>query len=75
VGVYFVSAENPARRVKVAGHLAENAASKLIGIIPAGLAAGVYTLEVVTQYAHGGTLLKEPRTIVFAGRLTVAPSL
>jgi hypothetical protein len=71
VGVYFVSAADPSQRVKVSGRLAENAASKLIGIIPAGLAAGAYTLEVVTQYTHGGAPLKEPRTIVFAPQLSV----
>jgi hypothetical protein len=74
VGVYFVSAADPAQRLKVAGHLAENTASKLIGIIPAGLAAGAYTLEVITQYTHGGVFLKEPRTIVFAAQLTVPAS-
>ncbi|MDR2536936.1 MAG: DUF4469 domain-containing protein [Treponema sp.] len=70
VGVYFVSAADPSQRVKVAGHLAENAASKLIGVIPA-LTPGAYTLEVVTQYTHGGSPLKEPRTITFAPQLTV----
>ncbi|MDR2796318.1 MAG: DUF4469 domain-containing protein [Spirochaetaceae bacterium] len=71
IGVFFVSAADPALRVKAAGHLAENAASKVIGIIPA-LNAGVYTLEIVTQYTHGGSALKEPRTIAFASRLTVS---
>ncbi|MDR0643812.1 MAG: DUF4469 domain-containing protein [Treponema sp.] len=70
VGVYFVSAADPSQRIKVAGHLAENAASKVIGIIPA-LTPGAYTLEIVTQYTHGGSSLKEPRTIVFSASLTV----
>jgi hypothetical protein len=70
VGVYFVSVADPAVRVKVAGHLAENAPHRLIGIIPT-LTPGAYTLEVVTQYTHGGSLLKEPRIITFAPQLTV----
>jgi hypothetical protein len=39
VGVYFVSATDPTQRVKVAGHLAENTASKIISMVPA-LGAG-----------------------------------
>jgi hypothetical protein len=71
VGVYFVSAADASQRVKVSGHLAENTAAKVIGMIPA-LTAGAYQLEIVTQYTHGGNQLKEPRVITFAGELTVA---
>jgi hypothetical protein len=60
--VYFVSAADAAQRVKVSGYLAENTASKLIGVIPA-LAAGGWKVEVKTQYIVGGTFLKEPRVI------------
>jgi hypothetical protein len=72
VGVYFVSAADLSQRVKVEGHLAENAANKVIGLIPAGLAPGTWKLEIVTQYSSGQTFLKEPRTLTFAGELTVA---
>jgi hypothetical protein len=71
VGVYFVSATDPTQRVKVAGHLAENTASKVIGMVPA-LGAGAWKVEVVTQFASGGTLLKEPRAVESAFALTVA---
>jgi hypothetical protein len=70
VGVYFVSAADPSRRVKVEGHLAENTSSKLIGVIPA-LSAGAYTLEIVSQYSSGSNPLKEPRIITFGSALTV----
>jgi hypothetical protein len=70
IGVYFASAADPAQRVKVAGHLAENAPHRLIGIIPA-LTPGAYTLEVVTQYTHGSSPLKESRVITFSPQLTV----
>ncbi|MDR2782228.1 MAG: DUF4469 domain-containing protein [Treponema sp.] len=43
VGVYFVPADNGVA-VKVAGHLAENTASKLIGVIPT-LSAGKVMLK------------------------------
>jgi hypothetical protein len=71
VGVYFVSAADASQRVKVSGNLAENTASKVIGMVPA-LTAGTYKLEVVTQHASGGTLLKEPRASEGAFTLTVA---
>jgi hypothetical protein len=70
VGVYFVSADDASLRVKVSGHLAENTTSKLIGMIPV-LSAGAWKVEVATQFASGGTLLKEPRVIEFKGELTV----
>jgi hypothetical protein len=70
IGIYFVSVADPALRVKVAGHLAENATTKLIGIIPA-LNAGAYTLEIITQYSSGSFFLKEPRVITFSPTLTV----
>jgi hypothetical protein len=70
-GIYFVSAADAANRVKVSGHLAENAANKLIGAIPA-LEAGAWKLEIVTQYTTGSTFLKEPRVLEFARELTVA---
>ncbi|MDR0412154.1 MAG: DUF4469 domain-containing protein [Treponema sp.] len=70
VGVYFVSATDPIQRIKVSGHLAENAANKLIGVIPA-LDAGAWKLEIVTQYSSGNTFLKEPRVLEFAHELTV----
>jgi hypothetical protein len=41
-------------------------------MIPAGLAAGAYKLEIVTQYTTGSVFLKEPRTLAFAGELTMA---
>jgi hypothetical protein len=47
-------------RVKVGGHLAENGASKLIGVLPA-LGAGKWQVEVKTQFSgSGSTLLKAP---------------
>jgi hypothetical protein len=70
VGVYFVSVADPSQRVKVSGHLAENAANKLIGIIPA-LSAGTWKLEIVTQYTTGSTFLKEPRVLELPRELTV----
>ncbi|MDR0600222.1 MAG: DUF4469 domain-containing protein [Treponema sp.] len=71
-GVYFISAANPSQRVKVAGHLADNTASRIVGIIPA-LAAGQWRAEVVTQFTgSGSTALKNPRTISGAAVLTVA---
>ncbi|MDR2807954.1 MAG: DUF4469 domain-containing protein [Spirochaetaceae bacterium] len=72
VGVYFVSEADQTQKVKVAGNLAENTASKLIGVIP-GLAAGTWKVEVKTQFSgSGSTMLKKSRTIGSAFTLTVA---
>jgi hypothetical protein len=70
-GVYFVNAEKATQRVKVSGHLADNTASRIVGIIPA-LAAGSYRVAVTTQYTVGGTALKEPRTAESAFTVQVA---
>ncbi|MDR2517295.1 MAG: DUF4469 domain-containing protein, partial [Spirochaetaceae bacterium] len=56
-GVYFVNAASPAQRIQVTGHLADNTASRIVGIVPA-LAAGQWRAEVVTQWTHGSALLK-----------------
>jgi hypothetical protein len=70
VGIYFAPQSGGGQPVKVTGRLAENTASKLIGIIPA-LADGQYKVRVVTQFTGSGSLLKEPRTIESAHALTV----
>jgi hypothetical protein len=71
VGVYFVPESDPAAKVKAEGHLAENTAARVIGIIP-NLSAGKYKVAIVTQYTTGAALLKEPRTIESAWAVTVA---
>ena len=70
-GIYFVDAANPVYREMVSGNLAENTAAKVIGKVP-NLAAGQWKVRVVTQYASGGGLTKEPRTIDFGPVLTVS---
>jgi hypothetical protein len=70
VGVCFVSAADPSVRVKVARHLAENTASKVIGIIPT-LTPGAWKPEIVTQFSSGSFFLKDPRIIESSLVLTV----
>jgi hypothetical protein len=50
--------------------LAVNHPKEIIAIAPL-LPAGDYTLYINTRYAGGGTLLKEPRKIVYATLITV----
>jgi hypothetical protein len=72
VGLYFVSAADTTQRVKVTGRMAENAPTKLIGIIPV-LTAGAWKVQVVTQYTGtSSTFLKAPRTIESKAEFTVA---
>jgi hypothetical protein len=70
-GVYFAPEAEPAAEVKVEGHLAENTASKIIGVIPP-LTPGAYKVIVKTQFTgSGATLLKTPRLIESAFTLTI----
>jgi hypothetical protein len=55
----------------IEGHLAENTVAKVIGMILAGLAAGTWKREIVTQYSSGIFSLKEPLAVEFKGELRV----
>jgi hypothetical protein len=72
VGIFFVMASDPTQYARVDVHLAENIATKVIGVAP-DLPAGTWKVQIVTQYTHGSSQLKEPRVITFAEELTVAP--
>ncbi len=68
-GVYFVNQETN-ERIKVdVSDIVTNNPSELIVVIPE-LAAGIYKVEIVTQYGSGN-FLKEARTAVFERVLTV----
>lgn len=70
VGVYFVN-EATAERTKVdATDIVTNNPSELVIVIPA-LVAGIYTLEVSSQFSGSSTPLKEVRTSRFDKVLTV----
>jgi hypothetical protein len=49
---------------QVTDPLTQNDPKKIICRVPS-LAAGEYTLKIVTRYSNGTTLLKEPRAIVY----------
>jgi hypothetical protein len=70
IGVYFTSESDPSQSVKASGRLAENSASKLIGIIPP-LSAGTWKVAIKTQYTSGTAFLKTPRVVESAVSLTV----
>jgi hypothetical protein len=72
VGIFFAMASDPTQYARVDGNLAENTPTKIIGSVP-DLPAGTWKVKIVTQYVHGGNQLKEPREIISAGTLTVAP--
>ena len=62
VGITITNEDGEETRLD-ADMLAVNEPSKLVFLLPAGLADGTYTLTVTTQYSTGGKLLKEPRSI------------
>ena len=65
-GLWFVSASGDAVKAQV---LAQNKPSVLIAIIPM-LAAGTYTIKIVTQYT-GGALLKTSKTCIYLKTLVI----
>ena len=69
-GIFFVNTATEARTAVEVSDIVTNNPSELIVIIP-DLIAGIYRLEVVTQYAGGSTTLKEPRTAAFIKELAV----
>jgi hypothetical protein len=60
-GLYFFPENNPANAVK-ATRIAENTASKVTGVTPQVPGVNI-KLEIRTQFAGSGTLLKTPRVI------------
>lgn len=67
-GIFFVpETGNPVR----ASVIAENKPARVMAIIPADLAAGMYYIEVRTKIAEGGKALKNLKTGRFAKALTV----
>jgi hypothetical protein len=70
VGVYFVN-EITGELIKVeANEIVDNKPSELMIVIPQ-LDAGLYLVQVTTQFSSGSALLKEPRTVTFDKTLTV----
>jgi hypothetical protein len=68
LGVFFVAGDIAQ---KVTHRMLQNDPKKLIVRVPY-LASGEYTLQVVTRFSSNSTLLKEPRTITYERKLTVA---
>ncbi|MDR1073379.1 MAG: DUF4469 domain-containing protein, partial [Treponema sp.] len=68
LGVFFVDAQGAEH--PVAHKITENLPKKLIVRVPA-LAAGSYTLKVITRYSNSKVLVQEPRTITYALPLVV----
>ena len=67
-GIFFVPETGEAVRATV---IAENKPARLMAIIPAGLKAGTYYIEVRTKIDMGGKKLKTLKTGRFAKPLTV----
>lgn len=68
VGVFFIAEDGT--KTKVTRRLTQNDPSKLIARVPA-LADGSYTLQIVTNYNGGSSLLKNIRTLEYKKKLIV----
>ena len=74
VGITLTSASNVVTKIPE-DMWAVNDPSKLIFLIPAGLANGAYTLTVTTQYSGGNkTLLKTPKSVAQTIYIGEAPA-
>jgi hypothetical protein len=62
LGIFFTDAYGT--ETPVTHPLSQNSPKKIICRTPA-LASGEYTLKIVTRYSHSGTLLNDPRTIIY----------
>jgi hypothetical protein len=70
VGVYFIN-EATGEIIKVeADEIVDNKPSELVIVTPQ-LSAGLYLIQVTTQFSSGSALLKEPRTVIFDKTLTI----
>lgn len=69
IGVFFVNAEGAA--TQVTRRLTQNDPKTVIARVPSGLADGMYTLRIVTQYSNSSTQLKAPRVIEYEHALHV----
>lgn len=68
VGVFFI--DSTGKATQVTRRLTQNDPKKVIARVPA-LAAGNYTLQIITRFTNGNLLLKESRTIQYERQLTV----
>ena len=64
VGVYFINQNTQARVRVIPTDIVINNPSEVMIVIPT-LPAGVYKVEIVTQFSNASTLLKEPRNATF----------
>jgi hypothetical protein len=70
VGVYFVN-ETTGEIIKVeSDEIVDNKPSEIVIVVPQ-LEAGLYLVQVTTQFSSGSSLLKEPRTVTFDKTLNV----
>jgi hypothetical protein len=71
VGVYLESVDNGQAYKFEDEYISVNNPSKLLMLVPAELATGMYRLRVVTQYAASNHILKAPREAVYVQELEI----
>jgi hypothetical protein len=70
-GIYFYNEERQEEYKLENVNIVLNDPSKILILVPEELEPRTYELRIVTQFTHGGILLKNPRTIAFSIPVTV----
>uniref|UniRef100_UPI00035DA906 DUF4469 domain-containing protein n=1 Tax=Riemerella columbina TaxID=103810 RepID=UPI00035DA906 len=70
-GIVFKNLDNNQETKLPMENIVLNEPSRLLILVPADLASGNYEVSVLTQYAKGGTQVKEPRVGVLATTVVI----
>lgn len=70
-GIIFKNLDNSQETKLPMENIVLNEPSRLLILVPADLASGNYEVSVLTQYAKGGTQVKEPRVGVLATTVVI----
>lgn len=72
VGVAFTKTDTGTRTLLDAHDIVINEPSRVLIMVPASLAAGTYDLSLTTQFTGSNKTLKNPRTVIYKTKITIA---
>ena len=72
VGVAFTKTDTGTRTLLDSHDIVINEPSRVLIMVPASLAAGTYDLSLTTQFTGSNKTLKNPRTVIYKTKITIA---